>query len=347
MTANERSGFGASREAHGASPVSQLATRNSQLVFQNVSKRFPGAPRAAVDDCSFAVDAGAFVVLLGPSGCGKTTLLKMVNRLYDPSAGTIRLGGVDVATVDAVALRRQIGYVIQQAGLFPHLTVADNVAVVPRLLGWDRARIRARVDELLELVRLDPAEYRGRYPSQLSGGQQQRVGLARALAANPGLLLMDEPFGAIDAITRAGLQEEMLRLRGRLEQTVLFVTHDVEEALRLADRIVVMREGHVVQYDMPFALVTQPADDFVRELVGADDVLRRLGLLRVDTVMAAPPAAGAAVDGPSIAPAASLRDALAVLLRTGAPALTVEAAGRPLGVVDIQAIRSAAGGVRV
>src|SRR3954451_6147 len=201
--------------------------------FDHVSKRFPGAARAAVEGCSLQVAAGELVTLLGPSGCGKTTLLKMVHRLYEPTEGTIFLDDTDVRQLPVTALRRQIGYVIQQSGLFPHLTVAQNIAVVPTLLGWKKARIAERVDELLTLIELPPGEYRGRYPAQLSGGQQQRVGLARALAADPGVILMDEPFSAIDAITRESLQDELIRLQRLVRKTILFVTHDVEEALRL------------------------------------------------------------------------------------------------------------------
>lgn len=229
------------------------------------------------------------VVLLGPSGCGKTTLLKMVNRLYEPTSGTIFLDGVNIRQLKATKLRQQIGYVIQQSGLFPHMTVADNVAVVPKLLGWPNPQIQARIDELLTLVKLPPGEFRQRYPAQLSGGQQQRVGIARALAGDPGIMLMDEPFGAIDAITRTALQDEILRLQRQLKKTILFVSHDVEEALRLADRILVMRQGEIVQFDTPFNLLTQPANEFVHALLGADDMVRQLGLLRVSAAMMALP----------------------------------------------------------
>lgn len=315
------------------------------LQFEHVSKWFPHSTHPAVDDCSFTVEAGSFVVLLGPSGCGKTTLLKMVNRLYEPTAGRITIDGVDIRQENVTALRRRIGYVIQQVGLFPHLTVAQNVAVVPRLLGWNRARIAARTDELLDLIGLPPTEYRERYPAQLSGGQQQRVGLARALAGNPGVMLMDEPFGAIDAITRANLQNAMLELRRALNKTILFVTHDVEEALRLADRIVVMRAGQIVQYDTPFRILTAPATPFVRDLVGTDDMVRQLGIPRVASAMEALPGAGAPPDAPTIAVDATLRQALSELLRTGAPALTVrDADARPVGVLTLERLRQAARG---
>ncbi|MCC7352614.1 MAG: ABC transporter ATP-binding protein [Anaerolineae bacterium] len=312
--------------------------------FEDVSKHYPGSPRPAVDLCSFAVEAGNLVVLLGPSGCGKTTLLKMTNRLVEPSAGAVYLDDTDVRQIDVTSLRRQTGYVIQQVGLFPHLTVAQNIAVVPELLGWPRPRIAARVDELLEMVHLVPGEYRHRYPAQLSGGQQQRVGLARALAGEPRVLLMDEPFGAIDAITRASLQDELLSIQRKLHKTILFVTHDVDEALRLADKIVVMEAGRVVQYDTPFAVLTRPANDFVRDLVGADDTLRQLSLLRVEDAMTGLPTGYACRDEPAIAPEADLRSALALLLRTRAPVLAVVEDGRPVGILTLEYIRCATRG---
>ena len=278
-------------------------------------------------------------MLLGPSGCGKTTLLKMVNRLVAPSAGDVFFNGANIRAMDVTALRRQIGYVIQQVGLFPHLTVAQNIAVVPELLGWKKARIDARIDELLELVELTPAYYRTRYPAQLSGGQQQRVGLARALAADPNLLLMDEPFGAIDAITRASLQDEMLRLKNALNKTVLFVTHDVEEALRLADKIVVLRAGQIVQYDTPHNILTQPANEFVRALVGADDMLRQLSLVRVADVMQ-PLAENFAAEGaPTISASDNLREALSKFLASGASDLVVTQENQAIGVIRMDQIR--------
>ena len=293
-----------------------------------------------MQDCTFEVEAGNFVVLLGPSGCGKTTLLKMVNRLVEPSAGEILFAGKNIRAWDVTALRRQIGYVIQQIGLFPHLTVAQNIAVVPELLGWEKTRIAARVDELLELVQLEPARYRKRYPAQLSGGQQQRVGLARALAANPDLLLMDEPFGALDAITRANLQDEMLRLKAALHKTILFVTHDVDEALRLADKIAVLRAGRLVQYDTSYNILTQPADAFVRELVGADDVVRQLSLVRVADVMQALPQNFDAANLPAISSNANLREALSVFLQKGTLSLAVTSDDKPVGILTFAQLRS-------
>ena len=230
----------------------------SAIVVENLTKQFPNEPRPAVDQVSFEVEDGAFVVLLGPSGCGKTTLLKMINRLYEPTSGRILVGDADARSLPVTELRRRIGYAIQQTGLFPHMRIEQNIAVVPRLLGWEKPRIDARIDELLDLVSL-PRAYRKRYPRQLSGGEQQRVGLARALAADPAIMLMDEPFGAIDAITRTHLQDELLNIQRKLRKTIMFVTHDVEEALRLADKIIIMRAGTIVQYDTPLNIVMQPA----------------------------------------------------------------------------------------
>ncbi len=315
----------------------------SAIHFEQVSRLFPGATVPAVDNCTLEVPAKSFVVILGPSGCGKTTLLKMVNRLYEPTSGHIFLDGADVRSLEVTALRRRIGYVIQQGGLFPHLTVARNVGVVPELLDWPKERIAARVRELLSLVELDPDEYQERYPAQLSGGQQQRVGLARALAGDPQVILMDEPFGAIDAITRGTLQEAVLKLQRRLHKTVLFVTHDVEEALRLADRIVVMRAGRVVQYDTPFELLAHPVDEFVSSLLGAEDVVRRLSLVRVETAMAhdfAQPE-----ESPTVALGENLRQALSVMLRTGAVQVIVIDGDRPTGIVTLEQIRLAAQGM--
>ncbi len=314
----------------------------STIQFDDVSLRFAGGGRPAVNRVTCQVTSGEIVVILGPSGCGKTTLLKMVNRLYEPTGGNIFLDGVNIRNRSATKLRQQIGYVIQQSGLFPHMTVADNVAVVPKLLGWAKPQIQARIDELLELVKLAPGEFRHRYPAQLSGGQQQRVGIARALAGNPGIMLMDEPFGAIDAITRTALQDEILRLQGQLKKTILFVSHDVEEALRLADRILIMRLGEVVQFDTPFNLLTQPADGFVHSLLGADDMVRQLGLLRVASAMMALPPNYSNGHHPTLAHHDSLRDALSLMLRTGAPALTVLEDGNPVGLLTLDHIRESA-----
>ncbi len=259
-------------------------TDPTTLEFRGVTKRYPGADAPVIEDLSFSVPAGEICVLVGPSGCGKTTAMRMVNRMVDITAGDILVGGRSVRERNPAQLRREIGYVIQQIGLFPHQTIGQNVAAVPKLLGWDRARIGARVDELLALVGLDP-QLRDRYPAQLSGGQRQRVGVARALACDPPLMLMDEPFGAIDPINRERLQNEFLRLQGQLRRTVVFVTHDIDEAIKMGDRIAVMQVGgRLAQYATPAELLVHPADPFVEDFVGADRALKRLALLRVRDV---------------------------------------------------------------
>jgi osmoprotectant transport system ATP-binding protein len=250
--------------------------------LESVSKRFPDGT-VAVTSLSLEVPEGETCVLVGPSGCGKTTTLKMINRLIEPTGGRILLDGEDLTGVDPVALRRRIGYVIQQVGLFPHQTVAANVGTVPRLLGWSRMKVRDRVDELLTLVGLDPATYRGRYPAQLSGGQRQRAGVARALAADPPVLLMDEPFGAIDPVTRMRLQDEFLRLQDAVRKTIVFVTHDVEEAVKMGDRIAILEIGGILaQYDTPAEVLGNPASDFVADFVGADRALKRLKVTPIE-----------------------------------------------------------------
>jgi osmoprotectant transport system ATP-binding protein len=250
--------------------------------LDSVSKRFPDGT-VAVTALTLEVPEGEICVLVGPSGCGKTTTLKMVNRLIEPTAGRIYLDGEDVTGVDPVTLRRRIGYVIQQVGLFPHQTVATNVGTVPKLLGWNRTKVRDRVNELLDLVGLDPETYRDRYPAQLSGGQRQRAGVARALAADPPVLLMDEPFGAIDPVTRMRLQDEFLRLQDTVRKTIVFVTHDVEEAVKMGDRIAILEVGGVLaQYDTPAEVLGNPASDFVADFVGADRALKRLKVTPID-----------------------------------------------------------------
>jgi osmoprotectant transport system ATP-binding protein len=253
------------------------------VAFEHVTKRYGGPDAApAVTDLSLTIPAGEICVLVGPSGCGKTTSMKMVNRLIEPTSGRITIGGEDVMSLPAVELRRRIGYVIQQVGLFPHLSIGDNVAVVPRLLRWTAPRVRDRVDELLDLVGLEPGQYRSRYPSGLSGGERQRVGVARALAADPPVMLMDEPFGAVDPIRRDRLQNEFLRLQAQVRKTVVFVTHDVDEAIKMADRIAILQRGGILaQYDTPSAILANPASEFVERFVGADRGLKRLSLARV------------------------------------------------------------------
>lgn len=261
------------------------AVSGVEIVLDSVTKRYPGQREPAVDAVSLTIPAGEIVVLVGPSGCGKTTTMRMINRLIEPTSGTITIDGRDAATIDADRLRRGIGYSIQQAGLFPHMTVARNIATVPGLMGWDRARIAARTDEMLELVGLEPDIYRGRYPRQLSGGQQQRVGVARALAADPPILLMDEPFGAVDPITRGLLQDELIGLQAELGKTIVFVTHDFNEAVKLGDRIAVLGTGsRVLQYDTPAAILADPADETVAGFVGADASLKQLTLTRIRDV---------------------------------------------------------------
>lgn len=256
-----------------------------RILLENVTKRYGGQADAAVDDVTIEIPAGEVVMLVGPSGCGKTTTMKMINRLIEPTSGKIFIGDEDVTHRNADDLRRHIGYVIQGAGLFPHYTVAQNIAIVPRLLGWEKDRIAARVDELLELVNLEPAQYRDRYPRELSGGQQQRIGVARALAADPPVLLMDEPFGAVDPITRQRLQDELLRLQEELRKTIVFVTHDFDEAVKLGDRIAILDVGsRIVQYDTPEAILAAPASDFVEGFVGHGAALKQLTLTRVRDV---------------------------------------------------------------
>ncbi|MEU0052382.1 betaine/proline/choline family ABC transporter ATP-binding protein [Streptomyces sp. NPDC006184] len=249
--------------------------------FEQVGKRYPDGT-TAVDDLSFEVSEGELVTLVGPSGCGKTTTMMMVNRLIEPTSGRIFVAGDDIATVDPVRLRRRIGYVIQQVGLFPHRTVLDNTATVPALLGWKRAKARARAAELLDLVGLDPRTYGSRYPEQLSGGQRQRVGVARALAADPPVLLMDEPFGAVDPVVREQLQDEFLRMQAAVRKTVLLVTHDIEEAVRLGDRIAVYGQGRIEQFDTPGAVLGAPASPYVAGFVGADRGLKRLSVTAIE-----------------------------------------------------------------
>jgi osmoprotectant transport system ATP-binding protein len=295
--------------------------------FEKVSKRY-GNGAYAVDNLDLQVNAGELCVLVGPSGGGKTTVLRMVNRLVEPTSGRVEVGGRDIATLDRVELRRRTGYVIQQPGLFPHLKVADNVASVPHLLGWDRARVRARVAELLELVGLDPAVYAGRYPHQLSGGQAQRVGVARALAGDPPVLLMDEPFGAVDPIARERLQQEFLRLQAQLHKTIILVTHDVDEAVAMGDRIAVLSQGGVLQqHGTPAELLGHPATPFVADFIGADRGLRRLAVTPIEvTDLYTPPAVG---------PRTTVNQALVAVEAGGTRwAVVVNDEGRLLGWVE-------------
>jgi osmoprotectant transport system ATP-binding protein len=305
------------------------ASRGAATVeFRHVTKRYDTAAKntpGAVNDLSFTVPAGRICVLVGPSGCGKTTSLKMVNRLIEPTSGQILVDGRDIAKRDAIELRREIGYVIQQVGLFPHQTIGENTVTVPRLLGWSKQRQRARADELLALVGLDPARYRDRYPSQLSGGERQRVGVARALAADPPIMLMDEPFGAVDPIVRERLQNEFLRLQEELAKTILFVTHDIDEAIKMGDLVAVMQVGgHLAQFAPPAEILASPASEFVARFVGADRGLKRLSLSRVGELELRRPAMAKPGDDAGEARRRAQADPLAYLL-------LVDAGRRPIG----------------
>jgi osmoprotectant transport system ATP-binding protein len=313
----------------------ERASTAATIEFRHVTKRYDrggggsssGTP-GAVNDLSLTVPAGRICVLVGPSGCGKTTSLKMVNRLIEPTSGQIVIDGVDAATRDVTELRRSIGYVIQQVGLFPHQTIADNVATVPRLLGWPTARQRERADELLALVGLDPARYRGRYPTQLSGGERQRVGVARALAADPPIMLMDEPFGAVDPIVREGLQNEFLRLQEELAKTILFVTHDIDEAIKMGDLVAVMQTGGILaQFGPPTEILTNPSSEFVAQFVGTDRGLKRLSLARVGDLPIRPPVTAHPGD-----PAGPTRER--ILVDPFPYVLLVDEEDRPIGWLD-------------
>ena len=340
-----------------------MSAREPMILLERVRKSYPDGT-VAVTDLSFEVAAGELLCLVGPSGCGKTTILRMINRLIEPTSGRIMVDGEDVSRSNPVWLRRRIGYVIQQVGLFPHQTVAANVATVPRLLRWNRKRTRARVRELLELVGLDPDEVAGRYPRELSGGQQQRVGVARALAADPPVLLMDEPFSAIDPVARGRLQAEFLRLQAEIRKTVVFVTHDLAEAVRLGDRIAVLRRGGVLeQLDSPARVLGAPATEFVADFTGSDRLLLQLSVtpLRREDLEpwpAAGPAPGAPPAGPPLAPpaprgpqdqhgpaaievGASLKDALAALLARDDGRLAVHERGVPVGLLTPTSLHSA------
>lgn len=327
----------------------------ADIVFAEATKNYRGASEPAVDSLSLTVPAGEICVLLGPSGCGKTTALTLVNRLTELTGGDIRIAGTSIREQDVIELRRGIGYVIQQAGLFPHMTIAQNIATVPEVLGWAKPRVTERVRELLELVGLPYGEYGDRYPGQLSGGQRQRVGIARALAADPPILLMDEPFGALDPVTRERMQDEFLRLHELVRKTTLFVSHDIDEAVRMGDRIAVLAKGgKLLQYDTPERILRQPADEFVARFVGADRGLKVLTLRRLSDLTLGPAEAeaagrGTAEDGgagPAGGPLRtgdSLRTALSALLAAGTERLPVtDEDGRTVGSVTVDLIREAA-----
>jgi osmoprotectant transport system ATP-binding protein len=305
-------------DAAPSQTVSSLPARTGGATIQllDVTKTYPGQLAPAVDHITLEIAAGEIVVLVGPSGCGKTTTMKMINRLIEPTSGRILIGGTDVLKLDADEHRRNVGYVIQQIGLFPHMRIAENIGLVPRMLGWSRSKTAERVEELLEVVGLPAGEYARRYPRELSGGQQQRVGVARALAADPPVMLMDEPFGATDPITRDRLQNEFLRLQGEMGKTIVFVTHDFDEALKMGDRIAVLGPRSVIaQYDTPEAILASPANDYVASFIGSGGQLKRLALMLLrDAVLRPVPARR---DLPVITVEATLHDALDLMLENG------------------------------
>ncbi|MGH2691307.1 MAG: ABC transporter ATP-binding protein [Actinomycetota bacterium] len=310
-----------------------MASAKTMISLSNVSKRFPGARSPAVKDLSFDVPEGEIVVLVGPSGCGKTTTMKMVNRLIEPSSGTIEVDGKDVMRQDPVRLRRRIGYVIQSIGLLPHRTVAQNIGTVPRLEGWERERIDSRVRELTATLDLDE-ELLPRYPAELSGGQRQRVGVARALAVDPPVMLMDEPFAAVDPIVRERLQDEFLAIQGRIKKTIVFVTHDIDEAIKLADRIAILNVGGVLeQYAPPEEILREPANDFVERFVGEERGLKRLALIKVSQI--------AVEEGPVVSPSDSAEAARDLMRDSGFAWVSVIEEGELLGWVDEEALRGA------
>src|SRR5947208_2552572 len=298
----------------------------------------PQGTVTAVDGVSFEVREGETCVLLGPSGCGKTTTLRMINRLVAPTSGKIFIGGRDTDTIDPVLLRRGIGYVIQQIGLFPNMTVAENIGVVPRLLGWETARRRARAEELLSMLALPAAQFADRYPNELSGGQAQRVGVARALAVDPPVLLMDEPFAALDPVNREAIQDQFLRMQQKLRKTILFVSHDIDEAVKMADRIAIFHSGRLVQLAAPDDMLAHPADAFVAGFVGTDRTLKRLRLIRVRDVMV-PASSTEFANAPAVAPDDDLRRVASLFLEHGAASLRcVDAAGSVVGIVTRDAV---------
>ena len=309
----------------------------AEIAFEHVVKRYSGRERAAVQDLSFTVPPGDICVLIGPSGCGKTTALKMVNRLISITDGDITIDGQSVRSLELTQLRRRIGYVFQQIGLFPHMTIESNIGVVPGLLGWSKSQARSRAKELLELVGLDPEGDLSRYPAEFSGGQQQRIGVARAMAADPPIMLMDEPFGAIDPIARDRLQNDFLRLHRQVRKTVIFVTHDIDEAIKMGDRIAIMRDGHLVQLATADELLASPADDFVASFVGEDRGLKRLRVRRLRELELDPPSADAEA-APTVDLDTTLHFALSMMLAEGATRLKVLDDGRPVGTVSMEEI---------
>src|SRR5215218_7217156 len=320
-------------------------TGDAMIEFRDVSKTYPGSDTSVVNHLSFEVPEGEICVLVGPSGCGKTTTMRMVNRLIEPTDGDILIEGEPNTAMSGTQLRRKIGYAIQQIGLFPHRTIATNIATVPSLLGWNKQRIGERVDELLELVGLDPNDYRDRYPAELSGGQQQRVGVARAMAADPPIMLMDEPFGAVDPITRERLQDEFLNIQQNIKKTIVFVTHDIDEAIKMGDKIAILKQGgFLAQYDTPENILANPNSEFVASFVGNDRILKRLSLTRVGD-MELEPANGNAEDLPRISGNLTVKDALSALIGSGRTEAVVENDGeKRLLTIDAIEELSRAGG---
>ena len=319
-------------------------TSGALIELNNVSKRYPNQPVAAVEDFSLTVQPGELIMFVGPSGCGKTTTMKMINRIIEPTSGSISIDGRDVLSLNPSELRRHIGYVIQQIGLFPHMTIAENIAVVPKLLGWTKEKTNDRVEELLTTVGLEPGDFAHRYPKQLSGGQQQRVGVARALAADPPVMLMDEPFGATDPITREKLQAEFLRLQASIGKTIIFVTHDFDEAVRLGDRIAVLsNRSQIEQFDTPANILTNPANDYVSSFIGLGTAIKRLVLIPV-TEARLGPASVAPQSATTVHTTDSLRDALDSLVLTGLPALAVlDEQNKAVGSISIDQISAVLG----
>ncbi|WP_037581785.1 ABC transporter ATP-binding protein [Sporolactobacillus terrae] len=313
------------------------------IELKGISKQFPRAKQPSVNKTDLKIEKGSFVTILGASGCGKTTLLKMVNRLYEPSTGTLFINGEDVTTISPTVLRRKMGYVIQQTGLFQHMTIEQNVATVPKILGWNKQKIDERINRLLELVGLRPEDYRKRYPRQLSGGQQQRVGIARAMAADPSILLMDEPFGAIDAINRSVLQDEFLRIQKKLHKTILFVTHDIIEALKLGDKVIIMNSGVIQQFDTPLNILRHPANDFVKNLVHADDLFQRMHFIKARDVMNRSLSTVPSDDAvPEMHEATNLKDILLMLLTSSYDHVRIKNTKNELvGQITLNEIRQA------
>lgn len=318
-----------------------MSNKTGALIeLTNVSKIYPGTEEAAVENFSMTVQPGELVMLVGPSGCGKTTTMKMINRIIEPSSGSIKIDGQDILSLDQNELRRGIGYVIQQIGLFPHMTVAENIATVPRLLGWDKNKIEARVKEMLDVVQLDPSVFAERYPRQLSGGQQQRVGVARALSADPPVMLMDEPFGATDPITREKLQAEFQRLQASIGKSIVFVTHDFEEAIKLGDRIAVLsKRSKIEQLDTPANILANPANEYVSSFIGEGAALKRLALMPVsEALLSNKVESKLKVDANQ-----NLRVALDSILLAGGQPLGVNQNGQLIGSVSIESISTALG----